>query len=184
MKKFLLFFAVLLIAIGSQGQLVTKQFAFGAKGIDSVSGATTGYYYFNMAGTAAAGKVVSTTPITLYQIYSVDCQVIHPLVYTASDSVHLSIEYSNDNTYWFKWTNAGATTQATQTQWLNGGPTVSGAGCVYLYTDDLVCTKAADAACSFKPVNLFAKYFRVKYQRYKATSASYLRIWGTLIKVN
>ena len=180
MKKLIILLIGLAFAIGTQGQYLTKQIAFGAKKVDSVSGATTAYFYFNMTGTVASGKAVATDAITNYEIYAVQVATIHPLVYTASDSCWIEIQISNDNVNWFKWTNAGATTTATQTQYLGGGPRVAGSGAAYLYTDDRVTTTSTDAAALFLPKACYAKYSRVKVTRYKATSATYVKIWYTL----
>lgn len=183
MKKLTFIFIALLFVISAKSQLLTKQIAFGAKGIDSISGAVTAYYYFNTAATVAAGKTVSTAPITQYSIYSIQVQTIHPLVYTASDSCQITFEISNDNVNWFKWTNAGATTPTTQTQYLQGGPKIVGSNAAYVYTGDLVTTTSTDAGCLFMPKDCYAQYSRVKIVRYKASSATYPKIWYTLKKI-
>ncbi len=192
MKKLFLIFALALATFAMQAQLLTKQIAFGAKGIDSISGAVSATYYYLNTGalainsgttiTAAIGTashVASTQPITNYRVAVLQAMYTHPLVYTASDSAHFTWEISLDNVHWVKLTNAGATTPATQTTWLNGGPRVTGAA-FYLYTDDLIATTSADAGAIWIPNTLHTPYIRLAVQRYKATSAGYITAWVTL----
>lgn len=184
MKKFVFIVIALLVAVSVFGQTTKVQkIAFGAKGVDSISGATTVYYYLNFGNTVASGKSVASGPVNNYKIYAVQVTVTHPLVYTASDSVQVTLEVSYDNTNWHKWTNAGATTPATQSMWLNGGPRLTGSGNLYYYTDDLSVVKANDGSVLLYPNSCYAPYSRIKCVRYKATSASYVNIWYTLVKL-
>jgi hypothetical protein len=195
MKKLLLIFALIGMCVSGFSQSKNVHIAFGAKGIDSISGATTAYFYLNLtsanyalgtAGTAAIGTathVKSTAPITLYRIASVQAMAIHPAVYTASDSCHFTLEYSLDNSSWVKWTNAGATSAATNVLNYLNAPQIIGSNAAYLIGGDLVTTTSTDAGAIWMPRNMVVPYFRLAVQRYKASSASYIQAWVMLAPI-
>ena len=192
MKKFLLIMCIVLFAYTSNAQLLIKQIAFGAKGIDSVvggapAGGTAKYYYFNLKETTAAAKVVSTTPITNYQIYAIQVTVAVPTkAADVVDSCQITFEISYDNTNWFKWSNGGATSTTTQTQYEQGGPKVTGSG-VYTYlvsARDMVTTTTTAGGALFFPKGCYAPYSRVKITSFKASSSAYAKIFYTLKPIN
>lgn len=179
MRKYAILLVSFLISVMAVGQISVKQVAFGAKGVDSISGATTKYYYLN-------GSTYGTVKAKAYntdQVYAVQVMVAHPLVYTASDSVHIWLELSCDNSNWVKWTNGGATTAAgiaatTHTQ----VPIMIGSNAAYLYAGDFAVTTSTDAGVIFLPKSMYAPYMRIACQRYKASSASYVTAWVSLVK--
>ena len=106
MKK--LFMIITLIAfafaVQSQGTLVLT-LANGLVGVDSISGATTTYYY--MGGSSGTqNSIVSphgtkaAHPVTQYEIHSIMAGTAHSLV-TASDSTAITVQVSYDNVNWF-----------------------------------------------------------------------------------
>ena len=191
MKKLTALFMLFMFAGAMFGQTITKQIAFGAKGVDSLvgtaAGLTTGskYYYFNMGGTVASGLVKATQPITQYEILAVQVALSAPTV-TASmmDSTQMSIEISYDNTNWVKWTNAGATTTATQRMYRNGGPKPFGTGAAYYYVPDLITNANAAGGGIWYFDGLIAPYLRVFTKSFDdATGAFYPLIYVTLKKL-
>ena len=181
MKKLILILAVLAFAFQSQGQLLIKHVAQGAKGVDSLTGGatatpTTMYYYMNLKESIASGKIKSTTSVTNYGIYAIQVSVTpgtSPL-----DSAHITHEFSFDNTNWFKWSNGGATTHATQTQYEQGGPILSGTG-VYTYVPDLVTVTTTAGGATFFPKGEYVPYERVKIVAYKV-AYDFINVYYTL----
>ena len=189
MKKLIFLSIFLLGSLLMQGQIITKQIAFGAKTIDSLTGTAAGatvgskYYYLNMAGTVASGLVKSTTTFTQYEVLAVQVALVAPTkAADMMDSTQISIEISYDNTNWVKWTNAGATTTTTQwTQYKNGGPGLFGTGTTYTYVPDLVTVANAAGGAVFMFNGLVAPYVRVFTKSYDdATGAYYPLIYFTL----
>jgi hypothetical protein len=194
MKKLILIstFLVFVFAAASFGQMLTYQIAFGAKGVDSLTGGapaggTAKYYYFNTDQTIAAGLTVTAAkPISNYELYAIQVNIAVPTkAADVVDSTQITFEGSNDKSNWFKWSNAGATTPATQTQYRNGGPKVSGSA-VYTYlvsTRDMVTTTTTAGSCAFLPVDCIYRYYRVKITSFKASSSAYASIYVTLKKL-
>lgn len=189
MKKIIILTAIMVVAASvANAQLLVKQIAAAAKSVDSLvggapAGGTTKYYYFNIAGTATSGLVKSSTPITQYEIAAVQVHIAAPTkAADISDSVQISFEVSYDNANWVKWSNAGATTVAGQTQYYNGGPKVTGSG-VYTFGPDMVTMKATTGGAVFQPKGLVAPYMRVKLTAFKAASSTYPQIWVALKKL-
>lgn len=188
MKKLIMLIIAVFIAAGANSQILTKQIASAAKGVDSLvggapAGGTTKYYYFNTTASATSGLVKSSVPITQYEVAAVQVTINAPhKAADISDSVQISLEVSYDNNNWVKWTNAGATTTATQTQYYNGGPKVTGSG-VYTYAPDLVTMKATAGGAVFQPKGLVAPYLRVKLTAFKASSSTYPQIVVSLKKL-
>jgi len=185
MKKILIVFS-LLLAVFLAGNAVqaqpfkTQQIAFGAKGVDSINGATTVYFYVNNAQTAALSHTKAVNPLRDYYPVAMQANYVHPAVYTASDSAHFWWEYSLDNLTWVKWTNAGATSTATNIiNWQNA-PQVTGSNSTYLIAGDFVVTTSTDAGGVWRPRNMYVPYLRMAVQRYKATSSGYVTAWVTL----
>jgi hypothetical protein len=181
MKKLVLMLAITIMASIAFGQIVTKQITFGTKTADSISGGapsggTVNYFYFNFTGTPASAIVKATRAIKDYQIIGVEVAIGLPTKASDMvDSCQITLEISYDNVNWVKWTNAGATTPATQTQYYNGGPRVLGTG-VYTYafsTRDMVTTTTTAGGCIFQPVGCLAPYSRVKITGFKASSSAY-----------
>jgi len=192
MKKLILISAFLVMSAAMFGQTLTYQIAFGAKNVDSLvggapAGGTTKYYYFNTVGTVSAGLTsTAATPITQYELYAIQVNVAVPTkAADVCDSTQITFEGSNDKTNWFKWSNAGATTPATQTQYRNGGPKIAGSA-VYTYlvsARDMVVTTTTAGACAFLPLNCVYRYYRVKLTTFKASSSAYANIYVTLRKL-
>jgi acyl-CoA hydrolase len=176
--------------------LLTRQIAFGAKGLDSLNGvasANTKYYYMNAAGTLAGGLVKSTVPITNYEIIGVSAY------FNASaktslliDTVHAWVEVSYDNVNWTKVTNGGMTTVATAFMTRNGFPKVLGvavasgadSGTTYLIGDDLITTKNAAGGGLWWFNGLVAPYLRVAcYNIDDPAGSAYPQIWVVLKKL-
>ncbi|MCK9220210.1 MAG: hypothetical protein M0P47_09200 [Bacteroidales bacterium] len=194
MKKLVLILAVLFLASTSFGQLFIKQIAFATKSDDSLTASagpsgTTKYFYYNNAGTVASGLVVSTTVIPKdYEIYAIEVAIALPTkAADMFDSCQITFEISYDNSNWIKWTNAGASTVATQTQYRNGNPKVFGSG-VYTYLTsarDMVTTTSTAGGCVFMPVGCVAPYSRVKITSFTASSnySAYPAIYYILKKL-
>jgi len=193
-KLFIILFAfALLTATSVKGQdVMIRQIAFGTKTADSLSGGapaggTSKYFYFNTFGTVASGLVKATQMITNYSIYSIQVQIGLPTkAADMVDSCQITFEISYDNTNWYKWSNAGATTVATQTQYEQGGPKVNGSG-VYTYlvsARDMVTTAATAGGVCFMPKGCYAPYSRVKITSFKASASAYPKIYYTLKKIN
>ena len=75
MKKFLILITMIfafaaIFAVPAQSQIVTRQIAFGAKGVDSLYGAVTTYYYVNSAA-PATGKTAATSKLENYYVYAI-----------------------------------------------------------------------------------------------------------------
>jgi hypothetical protein len=190
MKKLFLIMAISLIAFASNGQMLIKQIAFGAKGVDSLvggapAGGTAKYYYFNVKETVAAGQTVSTTSMTNYQIFSVTINITVPTkAADVCDSNHVSLELSNDNVNWFKWKNVASST----TQYLAGAPLVSGSG-VYRTVPaaaplDVVYTGTTAGGAMFLPNMCYAPYARLKIVSFKASSSAYAKVYFALKPIN
>ena len=185
MKKFILLFAVLIgFALAMQGQMLVKQIAFGAKGVDSIAGGaaaggTTTYRYINMKETVAASKVVSTTPITNYTLYSI-AAYLSPSVKTSlqPDTAHIWFEFSYDNSTWYKWKNVASST----VMYNYGKPIASGSG-TYLITSDCISVTTAGGGC-FIPNACYATYYRVAYTVYKAATYAYPSVYVSLKPLN
>jgi len=196
-KLFIILFAFAILAATSvKGQeLITKQIAFATKTADSLiggapAGGTTKYFYFNTVGNATTGfRSKATQPITNYEIYAIAVQISLPTkAADVVDSTQISFEVSIDNTNWYKWTCAGATTAATQTQYDQGGPKVSGSG-TYRYVPlasplDLVSTTNAAGGAIFMPKGCMYPYSRVKITAFKASASAYPAVYYTLKKIN
>lgn len=194
-KLFIILFAFAILAATTvKGQeLITKQIAFATKSADSLiggapAGGTTKYFYFNTVGNATTGfRSKATQPITNYEIYAITVQIGLPTkAADVVDSCQITFEVSVDNTNWYKWSNAGATTVATQTQYEQGGPKVSGSG-VYTYavaTRDMVTTTTTAGGAIFQPKGCFYPYSRVKITSFKASASAYPAVYYTLKKIN
>ena len=155
MKKILIL-GLLMITFGlSFGQILTKQIAFGAKGVDSLVGAQTKYYYFS-----------STSPIKESQVYAIQASTSRSVI-TGTDSCEITFEVSLDNSNWFKFTGTTAKVISGATFWT---------------TRDLVNVKAAGAAL-FVPSNCYFPYIRVKFQHYKASCNMYPKAWIVTKKI-
>ena len=189
MKKLILIFAVLAFAVTSQGQMLVKQIGFGAKGVDSIAGGaaaagTTTYRYINLKETVAAGKVVSTSPITSYSLYSI-AAYLTPSVKTSlqPDSAHIWIEFSYDNSTWYKWKNLASST----TMYNFGKPIASGSG-TYMTVPvaaplDCITVTTAGGGC-FMPNSCFAPYYRVAFTVFKASTYAYPSVYYSLKPIN
>lgn len=156
MKKFLLITGLLVLSFGmSFGQTISKQIAFGAKGVDSIAGAATKYYYFS-----------TTQKISDYQIYAIQAYVSRSVI-TGSDSTEVTFEVSVDGTNWhkFTWTTAKVT----------GGAT-------YWSTRDVTNIQAAGATLLI-PSTCYFPYVRVKFQHYKAACNVYPKAYIVLKKL-
>lgn len=193
MKKFA--FITLMLLLGSSvafSQFVVKQIAYATKSVDSIkggapSGGTTTYYYYNNTAQVGTGLAKASSAIDKnYYIYAIQVAIGLPTkAADVVDSCQITFEISFDNTNWVKWSNAGATTVATQTQYLQGGPKVMGSG-VYTYavaTRDMVTTKTTAGGAVFMPVGCVAPYSRVKITAFKASSSAYPAIYYILKKL-
>lgn len=163
MKKLITFLALVLLSTLMFGQTRVVQLAKGAKGVDSLYGAQTKYYYLKLAGTFTSASAV---PIYDYYVYAIQATTTRSAAPTGSDSCHITFEVSADNTNWHKFT--GTT------------PKVSGGG-VYLITDDLVTT-TTNGSCVFQPTTCYYPYIRVKFQHYVATTTMYPTAWVVMKK--
>lgn len=167
----------------------TYQCAFGAKDIDSIAGGATApgtvkYYYFNTLRTHDGGDAVSTVPLVASYIYSVQCQVIIPLVSTPPDSTVFELEVSNDGMNFVKWTNGSIVANAGNTQYASGSPQVTGAA-TYKYQPiaaplDRVNVGITAGGCIFTPKNCFFPYSRVKITAWPAATYTYVRVYYTI----
>ena len=155
MKKILIL-GLLMLSFGMAfSQIVTVQLAKGAKGVDSLVGAQTKYYYFS-----------TTAPIKESQIYAIQASTVRSVI-TGTDSCQISFEVSIDNTNWHKFT--GTT------------PKVVG-GAVYKSGPDLTTT-TTNGATLLVPSNCYFPYVRVKFQHYKAACNMYPKAWIVLKKI-
>lgn len=190
MKKILLILAVVLFAYTSNGQLLIKQVAFGAKAIDSIvggapAGGTTKYYYLNMKETVAASIVKSTTPVTNYSIYAVSINIALPTkAADVCDSTHFWIEISYDNANWYKWANVASSSAMYPYQ----QPNITG-GAAYSMTavaaiKDMIRTTTTAAGALFIPSNCYAPYSRIAVTTYKASSSAYMKAYYVLKPIN
>lgn len=155
MKKFFALSVFLFLAFSMFGQVVTKQIAFGAKGVDSLYGAETKYYY-----------VSAYQPQTAYYVYAIQAMTTRSAAPTGSDSCQITFEISLDNSNWHKFT--GTT------------PKVSG-GAVYTILPDMVTT-TTNGACMFAPATCYYPYLRVKFQHYVAATTMYPKAYVVLKK--
>jgi hypothetical protein len=132
MKKLFLTISLLLAVSAIMAQAVlTLTLANGSKGVDSISGATTTYYYANGStgtqnGIASPHGLKASSPIQNYSIVAYSAGTAHSLV-TASDSTAISWEVSFDNTNWFALT-------ATYPTAANAVGTGGGASTLHVYT--------------------------------------------------
>lgn len=161
MKKFLILITMIfafaaIFAVPAQSQIVTRQIAFGAKGVDSLYGAVTTYYYIN-SSTPATGKTKATSKLENYYVYAIMAGTTRSAAPTGTDSCQITFEVSPDNVTWYKFT--GTT------------PKVSG-GAVYKTSVDMVTT-TTDGTCAFAPTACYYPYVRVKFQHYKAACSMY-----------
>lgn len=193
MKKFALITLILLLGSSvAFSQYVVKQIAYATKSVDSLiggapSGGTTKYYYYNNTATVGTGLTAATSAIDKnYSIYAIEVAIGLPTkAADIVDSCQITFEISFDNANWVKWSNAGATTAATQTQYLNGGPKVFGSG-VYTYavaTRDMVTTTTTAGGAVFMPLNCIAPYSHVKITAFKASASAYPAIRYILKKL-
>jgi len=154
MKKLIVFLAMAVLSLPIMAQITTIAIASGAKGVDSLYGAQTKYYYVKLSGTFAT---VASNPITNYQIYAIQASTLRSAAPTGTDSCQITFEVSLDNTNWFKFTGTV--------------PKVTG-GAVYTTVPDMVTTTTNGAAL-FVPSNCYYPYARVKFQHYVATTSMY-----------
>lgn len=162
MKKIIIAFALLLVTMTSVAQLLTYNIASGAKGVDSLNGAQTKYYYVKATGFTTA----PTAPMSQYAIYAIQASTVRSVL-TGSDSCQITFEVSCDNTNWHKYT--GTTPK-----------TVGGA--VYTLGPDLVTT-TTDGAAVFAPTSCYFPYVRVKFQHFKASCSMYPKCSVVLKKI-
>lgn len=148
MKKVLIIITLMVMTMGAMAQgTILKTLANGGKGVDSLYGATTKYYYFS-----------TTDNITNYTVYGLSAYTVRSSAPTGSDSCHIWVEFSLDGgTNWYKWTGTV--------------PKVTGGG-VYLYGNDLITT-TTDGGGVFIFSNFFTPRFRVAFQHYKASCTMY-----------
>ncbi|HNX87310.1 MAG TPA: hypothetical protein PKN12_10305 [Bacteroidales bacterium] len=164
MKKLLMSFTFLLFGIVLNAQILTIPLAVGAKGVDSLYGATTKYYYVKASGTFTTK---ASSPITAYGLYAIQAGTVRSVEVTGTDSCQITFEVSLDNTNWHKFT--GTT------------PKVTG-GAVYTTIPDMVTT-TTDGNALFQPSACYFPYIRVKFQHYKASCTMYPRLSVTLKKL-
>lgn len=161
--------------------VVVKQVAFGAVGVDSVTTGTQKYYYLN--GTTLG--TVKASSANTYQVYAIQV-IATPSVKSARvcDSVNFTIEVSCDNSTWVKWTNAGATSTATQTNYRNGGPKAFGTSAAYSYAVayDWITAHTAASGGVFPLKDCYYPYVRIKPVANKASCSSYITAYATLVK--
>jgi len=158
MKKVLIIITMMVMTMGafSQGTIL-KVLANGGKGVDSLYGAVTKYYYFS-----------TTSDITNYEVYSVGAYTVRSSAPTGSDSCHIWFEFSLDGTNWHKWTGTVPKT-------IGGG--------VYLYGGDLITT-TTDGGGVFLPTNMTVPRFRVGFQHYKAVCTMYPKAYLVLKRID
>lgn len=180
MKKFIFILGLLLLAVAASSQsLVTKKFAFGAVGVDSITTGTQKYYY---VGGGTYGTVASGVPLNA-QVVAIQVLATPSVKATrVPDSVNFTVEISFDNTNWVKWTNAGATSTATMTNFKET-PGVFGTNAVYRYAADYVTAMTTAGGGVFRPVNMYAPYVRIKPVANKASCSSYITAWVTYVKL-
>lgn len=200
MKKITFILALMLFAVSAMSQITTYQIAKGAVGVDSLTGTAAGatvgtkYYYFNTTCTATSGLTANSTPITQSEIYAVQfCLYAPRKTADMMDSTQVTLEISYDNTNWIKWTAAGKTTDATQTNYRQL-PRVFGTtglvahgtttGETYLYGNDLVVVKNETGGATYLLNGCVAPYFRVKTISYDdGKGAFYPEIFVALKKL-
>lgn len=182
MKKIISIFAIMLFVVATFAQEIkTVQIAFGAIGVDSVTGAAPAggqakYYYFNTLGTKAGGLAAATVPISTYRIGAVS---VNLAAHSAPiDSAQITLEISSDNVNWYKLKNVASSTSV----YLNALPLVSGAGTYYSGVDWVKFTGAA-SGCIFVPTSLYTPYLRVKVLSFKANTYAYVKAYVTLVKM-
>ena len=154
MKKLILFISLMLFGAAMFAQTTITPMAVGSKGVDSLYGATTVYYY--PSATALSNKTSQAKPFQNTYVYSIQASTTRSAAPTGSDSCHIFIQVSIDNVNWFKLT--GTT------------PQVSG-GAVYLIGNALVTT-TTNGSCLYQ-VSTYYPYVRVCYQHYVATTTMY-----------
>lgn len=155
MKKITLILAVLMMAMAANSQIITRQLAFGAKGVDSLYGAQTKYYY-----------VSNLNPQKDYYLLAIQAGTTRSAAPTGSDSCQITFEVSLDNLTWYKFT--GTT------------PKTSG-GAVYTILPDMVTT-TTNGSCLFVPASCYYPYYRIKFQHYVATTTMYPKAYIVLKK--
>ena len=159
MKKLILFTLLAFVILAASAQTTITPMAVGSKGVDSLYGATTVYYY--PSATALSNKTSQAKPFQNTYVYSIQTATTRSAAPTGSDSCHISIQVSIDNVNWFT---------------LSLTPQVSG-GAVWNTTDvnrvagQYVTTSANGAA--LWQVSTYYPYVRVKYQHYVATTTMY-----------
>ena len=163
MKKLIAVIALNCMAFAVMGQTKVIQIAKGAKGVDSICGAETHYYYFKTNGTFSSASAV---PMVDYYVYAFQATTTRAAVLTGNDSCQITFEVSADNSNWHKFT--GTT------------PKVSG-GAVYTTLPDMVTT-TTNGSCVFQPTSCYYPYVRVKFQHYVASTTMYPTAWIILKK--
>ena len=182
MKKILILSILALFAFApSFGQrILTKQFAFGAKGIDSAVQGTVAYYYVNGS---TYGTVKASAPITNSKIGSIQV-VATPSVKSSRipDSTNIEWQYSLDNTNWVKWGINGATSSAYVYSYYNGGPQAFGTAAAYRWAADYISQITNTGGGVFAPRDCYAPYVRVKCTVNKASCTAYITAWVTFLQ--
>jgi hypothetical protein len=162
MKKVIFLIVFLMVAFAANAQTVTKQIAFGAKGVDSVYEAETHYYY-----------VHTTAAQTGYYVFAIQAMTTRAAVLTGSDSCHISIEVSLDNSTWVKLPGSSTLVKA------SGGGT-------YMTVPTAapldVITTTTNGGGIFAQTSNYYPYIRVKFQHYKSGCTMYPTAWVTLKK--
>ena len=148
-------------AASAQG-IVVKQVAFGAVAVDSLYGVDSAYYYL---GGTALGLTPATKPLSLYGVYAIQVGTVRSTTVTGTDSCHIEIEVSQDNSNWIEYTSTT--------------PTVIG-GATYVTPLTCVTTKA-NGIGSYAPSSLLCyPYLRIKFKHYKASCSMYPVAYVTL----
>lgn len=165
MKKFIAIFALICLAFGAIGQTKVIKIAKGAAGVDSLNGAQTKYYYVKATGTTTTA---ASGPLADYYVFGIQALTTRSTTVTGTDSCHIWIEVSLDNTTWVKLTGSTSTVKT------------SGGG-VYLQADDLVTTTTNGGAVFSQATNYYP-YVRVAYQHYKASCTMFPTAWVVMKK--
>ena len=152
MKKYLFLFAlgVILLASGMVNAQTKYVWAKGAKGVDSISGATSKYY--TMTPNSSYGQ-------TAIQVY------VTRSVITGTDSTHIWFEGSIDGSVWYK---------------IDVGTPITGGGATYISggaAAGKLSVQANGGALYAGPLEWSFPYTRMAVQHFKAACNVYVKGW-------
>ena len=154
MKKYLLFIALGLLMFASGISPASAQvkyiWAKGAKGVDSIAGATSKYY--------------TLPPVTGYTKAAIQVYVTRSVI-TGTDSTHITFEGSIDNVTWYK-LDVGTPVTSGGATWITAG--------TYIKT---LSVQANGGALYAVPSDIYFPYIRMKVNHWKAACNVYSQAW-------